>query len=124
MLHRCGGEGDDLQSLDNSEDESSDDTLDQATEAVEEISFHKKSQQSEAERENVKTEILKIVLWTPRTCKLLEVEEGSAPICNVSVMETNAQCDSAKLRIFWILVTGHCVKVVNPGSSAWSIHHW
>ena len=54
ILHRCGGEGDDLQSLDNSEDESSDDTLDQATEAVEEISFHKKSQQSEAERENVK----------------------------------------------------------------------
>ena len=51
---RCGGEGDDLQSLDNSEDESSDDTLDQATEAVEEITFIRKSEMAEADRENVK----------------------------------------------------------------------
>ena len=37
VLARCGVEEDDLQSLDNSEDEASEDILDQATEAVEEV---------------------------------------------------------------------------------------
>ena len=55
ILLRCGVEEDDLQSMDNSEDETSDDVLDQATEAVEEITFHKKSETPRSDdHDNVK----------------------------------------------------------------------
>ena len=54
ILLRCGVEEDDLQSLDNSEDEASEDLLDQATEAVEDITFEDKSETPIDDHGNIK----------------------------------------------------------------------